>query len=970
MKRTGIVALALALALGITPCAWAQSADERDVGAGGKAPVTESETQGDSAGEPPAGQRPPAAAPSADPVSPIDQDEGGAHPGGVTSPDAQAPSGDATDTVQPDNEEPTGEAADAAKPPAVAPAAKDGPQSAAKEEALDQQAAASPVTAVLSKDERTATVKLSAAAASGATAVLFPTWSAANGQDDIVWYVGKKAADGSWGAIVPVSSHRSSGNYLVHAYIAKGGTQSYAGASSFTVSAPSAKVTISQSEAQKKSGVFTVAVSDVSAPSGVSRVQVPVWSTAGGQDDIEWLDAKRRADGAWVVEVSLAGSRRAAGEYNAHVYLTCGNGLFSFVGQATASVSLSPAQVSVTLASDQKTASVAASGGWFSLASSVLFPTWSAVGGQDDISWYAGSKGADGVWRAKIPIPAHGDAGSYAVHAYAMVRGAQVYAGETSFSVTAPSATVSLSQSEAQKKAGVFTVAVSGIKASSGVSSVQIPVWSSAGGQDDIVWYAASRRSDGSWAATVPLAHPRRDVGEYVAHAYVTMGNGVFGYAGETRGSVSVVPAAVTAVLSGDQKTVTMTASGGWFAMASSVTFPVWSLSGGQDDIVWHAARRAPDGVWVANIPVSSHGDAGDYAAHAYATAAGALRFGGQAAFSVKPVSAKVVSATKNDGAGTVTVTVSGISSPSGVARVMVPTWTAAGGQDDIVWYDAVRQGDGSYRVTIPAYRHNGEAGSYVSHAYVTGGNGVTSFVGSVSTTLNLTNYVFVTGSSGSRTVWVRNPAGSPSRVQVPTWSTSGGQDDLTWYSARHVGGGLWRADISCQNLLHSGGCVSHVYADGRFIGSTSFSVNPSEVLAPKYRAMNNRVALLSSPTGYLVAIDNVNCFIGIYKGSRGNWTNIAYWSCGPGAPRTPTVKGLYSVGTRGYVFGSGYSCYYWTQFYGNYLFHSVLYNQGTRVIQDGTLGRQVSHGCVRLNIDHAKWIYDNIPSRTTVLSY
>ncbi|WP_334296422.1 L,D-transpeptidase [Mediterraneibacter catenae] len=70
-------------------------------------------------------------------------------------------------------------------------------------------------------------------------------------------------------------------------------------------------------------------------------------------------------------------------------------------------------------------------------------------------------------------------------------------------------------------------------------------------------------------------------------------------------------------------------------------------------------------------------------------------------------------------------------------------------------------------------------------------------------------------------------------------------------------------------------------------------------------------------------------------------------------------------------VFGSGYTCWYYTQFYGNYLFHSVLYNPGSMSsIQDGRLGINASHGCVRLSLSNAKWIYDNIPSSTKVVVY
>ena len=86
----------------------------------------------------------------------------------------------------------------------------------------------------------------------------------------------------------------------------------------------------------------------------------------------------------------------------------------------------------------------------------------------------------------------------------------------------------------------------------------------------------------------------------------------------------------------------------------------------------------------------------------------------------------------------------------------------------------------------------------------------------------------------------------------------------------------------------------------------------------------------------------------------------------------TPTVKGEFKIYGRGKSFGSKtYTCWYYTQFYGNYLFHSVLYNHGSMSkIQDGTLGRPVSHGCIRLDINNAKWLYDNIPNGTKVVIY
>ena len=124
----------------------------------------------------------------------------------------------------------------------------------------------------------------------------------------------------------------------------------------------------------------------------------------------------------------------------------------------------------------------------------------------------------------------------------------------------------------------------------------------------------------------------------------------------------------------------------------------------------------------------------------------------------------------------------------------------------------------------------------------------------------------------------------------------------------------------------------------------------------------------LSSPTDYLLLVDTDACATMVFYGSYGNWEPLYNMPCSPGAWGTPTIKGIYHVGSRGYSFGtSSYECFYWTQISGNYLFHSILYTPGGRGVVDGRLGMHLSHGCVRLHIDNAYWINRNIPSGTTI---
>lgn len=137
--------------------------------------------------------------------------------------------------------------------------------------------------------------------------------------------------------------------------------------------------------------------------------------------------------------------------------------------------------------------------------------------------------------------------------------------------------------------------------------------------------------------------------------------------------------------------------------------------------------------------------------------------------------------------------------------------------------------------------------------------------------------------------------------------------------------------------------------------------------------AMDWKAQGYASNTGYAILVDCSQHLVSVYQGYQNHWTRIQRYSCGDGAASTPTKKGVFTVGIKEKYFGnSSYRCWYATQFSGNYLFHSVLYYPASTPsrILDGTLGRGVSHGCVRLALDNAKWIYDNIPRNTRVVVY
>lgn len=148
--------------------------------------------------------------------------------------------------------------------------------------------------------------------------------------------------------------------------------------------------------------------------------------------------------------------------------------------------------------------------------------------------------------------------------------------------------------------------------------------------------------------------------------------------------------------------------------------------------------------------------------------------------------------------------------------------------------------------------------------------------------------------------------------------------------------------------------------------------------------SMDKKAAKRSSRTNYLVLVSLKKKVTKVYKGWKGNWKPVRNILCTVGNPAKgwDTVKGTFYVGyttngnpvTRGYSFedSEGHTLYYWTRFCDSFLFHSRLYERNTRILTkaDNALGKALSHGCVRMNIKDAKWIYSRVPDGSKVVVY
>ena len=126
-------------------------------------------------------------------------------------------------------------------------------------------------------------------------------------------------------------------------------------------------------------------------------------------------------------------------------------------------------------------------------------------------------------------------------------------------------------------------------------------------------------------------------------------------------------------------------------------------------------------------------------------------------------------------------------------------------------------------------------------------------------------------------------------------------------------------------------------------------------------------------PYKIIVDIGDQRVYVGKWNGS-GYKDLVKKFKCSTGKDSTPTPTGTYQSGGKAggeWYYFKDFNCYakWATRFVGGILLHSVTYNSHKRPSGSvSSLGRKASHGCIRLSVEDAKWIYDNCPRGTTVV--
>ena len=390
------------------------------------------------------------------------------------------------------------------------------------------------------------------------------------------------------------------------------------------------------------------------------------------------------------------------------------------------------------------------------------------------------------------------------------------------------SADLTIAKSESD---GTFTITAKNLQGLDGYEEVKIPFWSHANGMKDIIWYTPSRQADGSYTVTAKASDHENADGKYEAQVFYV----------DAKGQNKFVKKAFidyTAPKPSADLTITKSESDGTFTITAKniqgldgyeeVKIPFWSHANGMKDIIWYTPTRQADGSYTVTAKASDHENAdGKYEAQVfYVDAQGQNKFVKKAFIDYKNQSrptGTLLIQNNNKDTGTFDVIIKDVYSPKGVQTVQVPTWSDKDGQDDIRWYEATRQANGDYKVSVKASDHKNSTGKYHVHLYYIQNDGSRIGVGGTTTEVEFRNALTKTQASiknvnatnGTYTVAVdQAPQGRQiKKISVAVWSESN-QSNLYWYDAIPTNA---HTEVNVSTINHKnlvGNYTTHVYVN------------------------------------------------------------------------------------------------------------------------------------------------------------
>ncbi|MGQ7355019.1 GBS Bsp-like repeat-containing protein [Streptococcus suis] len=431
-------------------------------------------------------------------------------------------------------------------------------------------------------------------------------------------------------------------------------------------------------------------------------IKFAVWSEKNSQDDIIWYNADQT--GAAYADLR---KHRDYGKYQIHTYANR-NGKMVYLDAITLDVREPlPKQKIVKISESKFEVIISDVPNYFN---GITVPTWTNINNQDDIKWYEGIRQLDGSYKVSVDIKNHNyESGLYLVHSYGILPNKKLVAlAQATYTVPQPQ----IKQTITQTSLTSFDVVITGVP--NYYTRVQVPTWTNNKNQDDIKWYEGIRQSDGSYKVSVDIKNHTYETGLYLVHSYGVLPN---------KKLVALAQATYTVPQPQIKQTITQTSLTGFDVVITGVPdyytriqVPTWTNSKNQDDIKWYEGIRQSDGSYKVSVDIKNHTyETGLYLVHSYGVLPNKKLVAlAQTTHTVpKPQIKQTITQTSLTGFD---VVITGV--PNYYTRVQIPTWTNYKNQDDIKWYEGIRQSDGSYKVSVDIKNHNYETGLYLVHGY------------------------------------------------------------------------------------------------------------------------------------------------------------------------------------------------------------------------------------------------------------
>ena len=464
---------------------------------------------------------------------------------------------------------------------------------------------------------------------------------------------------------------------------------------------------------------FEVLVTNVSDPEGVKAVKVPVWTDKNDQDDIIWYDGVKQTNGDYKVIVKTAEHKGETGNYNVHLYYLEQSGKMQGIEGKK-----------VTVPEKTTGAQNIPEQGSYTFNEVVEVKNEPKMSAPTEFTFEKGFK--LGYYDKVL------EADNHQWISYVSYGGVRRYIPIATLKTQAPTGKVDI-QNHAN---GDFDVIVSDVSDSNGIKAVKVPVWTVKNDQDDIIWYDAVQQSDGTYKVNVKLSDHKNECGDYNVHLYYQESDGTMRGMLATKTTVETPKTSVTGKVdiqnhaNGDFDVVVSDVSDSNGIKAVKV--PVWTVKNDQDDIIWYDAVKQSDGTYKVNVKLSEHkNERGDYNVHLYYQESdGKMRgvLGTKTTVAEAKLSGQL--AITNQSTQGFDVIISEVSNPNGVKTVKVPVWSTQGGQDDIIWYNATKQNDGTYKVAVNVKDHKNNSGEYNVHLYYEQNDGSLKGVSATRTTV------------------------------------------------------------------------------------------------------------------------------------------------------------------------------------------------------------------------------------------